>query len=91
MTEFVSLSVNLALIVCVLLIAPCVHRLWVGPTVADRLQATDIISTLLIGIIVLLTLAQNDSLFFDISLVLAVFSFVGVIVTAKFIAEGRDY
>jgi multisubunit Na+/H+ antiporter MnhF subunit len=91
MTEFVSFSVNLALIVCVLLIAPCVYRLYVGPTVADRLQATDIISTLLIGIIVLLTLAQNESLLFDVSLVLAVFSFVGTLVTARFIAEGRDY
>jgi len=91
MTDFVSFSVNLALVICVLLIAPCVHRLYVGPTVADRLQATDIITTLLIGIIVLLTLARNDSHFFDISLVLAVFSFVGTLVTARFIAEGRDY
>lgn len=91
MTEFVIINVNIALIVCVLLIAPCVYRLYVGPTVVDRLQATDTITMLLIGIIVLLTLARNDSHFFDVSLVLAVFGFVSTLVTARFIAEGRDY
>jgi multicomponent Na+:H+ antiporter subunit F len=89
-TDFINLSTNTALIVCMLLIAPCAYRFFAGPTVVDRLLAVDTIGTLLIGIIVLLTLVRNDSLFFDVSIALAVFAFVGTLAAARYIAEGRD-
>jgi multicomponent Na+:H+ antiporter subunit F len=89
-TDFINLNINAALFVCVLFILPCAYRVFAGPTVVDRLLAVDTIGTLLIGIVVLLTLVRNESLFFDVSIALTVFSFVGTLTAARYIAEGRD-
>lgn len=91
MTEFVSFSINAALVICVLLIVPCAYRVFVGPTIADRLLGIDAISNLLIGIIVLLALQQQQSLFFDVSILLAAVAFIGTLAATRFISEGRDF
>ena len=90
MSDYIVWSLNAALVICALLLAVCTVRMYLGPTIVDRLQAIDTITTLLIGIIVLLTLRQNHSLFFDAALALAAFAFVGTLAAARAIAEGRS-
>src|SRR5690606_35862693 len=54
MNPLFQLSIQAALLILVALIFPCVYRVWIGPSPADRLQAIDTITTLLIGIIIVL-------------------------------------
>ncbi len=91
MTAFVQLGIQAALLVLVILILPCAYRAWVGPTVPDRLQAIDAITTLLIGIIVVLALLRNTAMFIDVAIALAAFSFIGTIALARYISEGRAF
>ncbi len=91
MSEVAVIAVHGALIVLVLLIVPCIYRLGIGPTAADRLQVTDTITTLLIGIIVVLALIRNDGMFVDIAIALAAFGFIGTLALARYIGEKRIF
>lgn len=68
--------------------AVCVWRAIVGPTPADRLQAIDTITNVLIGVIVILTLTANNPFFLYIAIGLGSFSFIATIAIARYISEG---
>jgi multisubunit Na+/H+ antiporter MnhF subunit len=81
--------VQIAVIAMILLLMPCAWRAFRGPSPADRLQALDTITTLLIGIIVLLAVVQGSSFVIDVALALAAFSFVATLAIARYLSEGR--
>lgn len=82
---------EVGLVFLVLLLIPCVYRVLVGPSAADRLQAVDTITTLLIGIIVMLTIIQQSTWILDIGIALAAFSFIAALALARYLAEGRVF
>lgn len=89
MSEIVMLILQFALLGLILLIVPCVHRMVIGPSAADRLQAIDTITTLLIGIIMVLAALRQEIMFVDIGIALAALSFIGTLALARYISEGR--
>lgn len=91
MSELLQGAAQFALIVMIILLLPTTYRVWVGPTPADRLQAVDTLTTLLIGIIVLLGIAQGSTLVIDVGIALAAFSFVGAIAIARYLYEGKVF
>jgi multisubunit Na+/H+ antiporter MnhF subunit len=91
MSEVFQLGVQGALIVLVVLIMPCAYRVWIGPSVADRLQAIDTITTLLIGIIIVLAILRNTMMFIDVAIAIAAFGFIGTIALARYISEGKAF
>ncbi len=91
MSSLVQVGIQGALLVLVVLILPCAYRAWVGPTAPDRLQAIDAITTLLIGIIIVLAVLRNTVMFIDVAIALAAFAFIGTIALARYIAEGRVF
>jgi multicomponent Na+:H+ antiporter subunit F len=80
-----------SLAIMILLLLPCLYRVVVGPTPADRLQAMETLTTLLIGIVILLALIQRSVLILDIGVALAAFSFIATLALARYIAEGRMF
>jgi multicomponent Na+:H+ antiporter subunit F len=91
MTEFTQIVLQILLVIMVLLLLPCIHRAFIGPSPADRLQAFDAITTLLIGIFLLQDLVQGSSFMIDISMALAAFSLVATIALARYLSEGRVF
>jgi multisubunit Na+/H+ antiporter MnhF subunit len=90
MSAVVQLGIQAALVVLVVLMVPCAYRAWIGPSAADRLQAIDAITTLLIGIIIVLALLRDTAMFIDVALAIAAFAFIGTIALARYISEGRE-
>lgn len=86
-----SLLPQIGLALMVILLLPCAYRVFTGPTAADRLQAVDTITTLLIGIIVLLALVQQASWLVDIGIALAAFGFIATLAISRYLAEGRVF
>ena len=84
-------AIQLILLALVSLLIPASYRVIVGPTLPDRLQAVDLITTLLIGIIVMLALVEGTEVFVDMAIALAAFAFVGTISIARYISEGRAF
>lgn len=87
----VEFSLQLALVMLTLFVIPCAHRVWVGPTAADRLQAVDTITTLLIGIIIVLALTKDIPMFIDVAVAIAAFAFISTVALARYISEGKAF
>ncbi|MDE2818959.1 MAG: monovalent cation/H+ antiporter complex subunit F [Chloroflexota bacterium] len=90
-SEFAQAAIKLVLLALVSLLIPASYRVIVGKTLPDRLQAVDLITTLLIGIIVMLALVEGTQVFVDMAIALAAFAFVGTISIARYISEGRGF
>lgn len=91
MTGLLQFGVQAALVVLVVLLIPCVYRIWIGPSPADRLQAIDAVTTLLIGIIIVLALLRETAMFVDVAIALAAFGFIGTLALARYISEGKVF
>jgi len=82
---------NGVLFVMVASLIPASYRLVVGPRIADRMIAIDLITTILIGIMVLLALIEAQSLLVDVALALSALSFVATLGIARFVGQGRVF
>ncbi|MFN8375049.1 MAG: monovalent cation/H+ antiporter complex subunit F [Anaerolineae bacterium] len=91
MSPLTVLSLQAALVLLIAMLLPCAYRAAVGPSAADRLQAIDTITTLLIGIIILLAIVQQEWMYVDVALALAALGFIGTLALARYIAEGKVF
>lgn len=66
-----------------------INRLRVGPSLADRVVALDLFSTILLTASVVASFYLNNPIYSDAALILGLVSFVGSVVFARFI-EGQS-
>ena len=64
-------------------------RVVMGPTVADRIVAIDILGILIIGVCAILAISLDRSFYIDIGIAWGLQSFIGSLALAKFM-EGRS-
>ena len=62
-------------------------RLLRGPSLPDCVVALDLMTTLALGIIALLTIYSGKSVFLDVAIVLALISFLGTVAFARYIEQ----
>ncbi len=91
MDEIIGFVTNTALVILVIALIPATYRLWTGPSAMERLQALDVTTTVLVGVIVALGIVLENSFIIDIGIALAAFSFVSTLAIARFISEGRFF
>lgn len=85
-TEILILALILGLLVCC---AMCLYRIANGPTAADRMVAIDILGTVVVGFVAILTAITGKVYLLDVALVWALVSFVGTLALAKYLAGKR--
>lgn len=73
------------LIVLAIMLFLCLLRACLGPTVADRLVAVNMMGTMVIVTIAILAIMKDESYLVDISMIYAMISFLAVIVLSKVI------
>ena len=71
------------LIVLCLLLFFCLFKAFKGPTVADRLVSVNMMGTMVMVIIGVLTIMMNEGYLADIALIYAMLSFLAVILLTK--------
>lgn len=91
MTETLTLIVNFSLIVMMVLLPIAFISVARGESNADRLLGVEMITTLLVGITILLALVEGTDTTIDIGIGLAALSFAGTISFARYISEGRVF
>jgi multicomponent Na+:H+ antiporter subunit F len=91
MHPLVNFGVQLALFVLVILLVLSSYRVWRGPSPADRLQAIDAATNLLIGIIITLALVQGTPFLIDVGIALAALGFAGTLAIARYLSEGKVF
>jgi multicomponent Na+:H+ antiporter subunit F len=67
-----------------------INRLRLGPTLADRVVALDLFSTLILSAIVVASLYLSDSLYSDAALILGIVSFMGTVIFARLIEDQEN-
>ena len=80
-----------ALIIYVALIAVALLRVWRGGKIVDRLIGVALVTTLTLGVLVILALINRDSIFIDVALGLAALGFISTIALAKYIADEQMF
>ncbi len=91
MVELLREVATVAIALHVGMLAAAVWRIWRGETVADRLVGVDLITTLLISILILLSIIQRDSIYIDLALALAALGFISTIALAKYLADEQMF
>jgi multisubunit Na+/H+ antiporter MnhF subunit len=91
MSDFVTLAENAVLVALVLAMVPATYRIWRGPSALERVQALDLTTNILVGVIIVLGLVLDSALIIDVGIGLAAFSFVGTLAITRFISEGRFF
>ena len=72
-----------AIIVIILIMFACLLRAIRGPEIADRIVAVNMLGTLTIMVIWILSLWQNESYLLDVALIYAMISFLAVVVLTR--------
>lgn len=72
-----------ALIILAILVFACLIRSVLGPQVADRLMAVNMMGTLVLIMIAILAILLNEGFLVDICIIYAMLSFLAVIVLTK--------
>jgi multicomponent Na+:H+ antiporter subunit F len=70
------------------LILPIMYILWRGPTTADRALALEVIGTLSVLMLLVLSIIQGRAIYLDVALLLAIFSFLGTLIIARYLERG---
>lgn len=91
LTTLFTYTLYTALIIYAGLISYAVWRIWRGESSIDRLLGVDLMSTLMLGVLVLIALIEQNSIFIDVALGLAALGFIGVIALARYTANRRMF
>jgi multicomponent Na+:H+ antiporter subunit F len=82
------LSVVLTTVSCAMALA--FMRVLLGPSAADRVAAVDLLVTLAVGLMAMYAVATEQPLFLDLSLVLALLSFLSTAAFSYFIEREKQ-
>lgn len=63
----------------------CLYRIAHGPMAADRAVAIDIIGTVVVGFVAILTAVSGELYLLDVALIWALVSWVGTLALAKYL------
>ena len=74
---------HIILILLVVMLLLCLIRAVIGPRIADRLVAANMMGTMIICIIVILAVIMDEEYLADIALIYAMISFLAVVVLTK--------
>lgn len=85
MFNVIMIGVLVAMVIAIIL---CSIRVFIGPTMPDRIVALDTIGLLLIGFIGILMIVQDTVAYTEIILVVGLLAFVGSIAVALFLERG---
>ncbi|HET7323072.1 MAG TPA: monovalent cation/H+ antiporter complex subunit F [Halococcus sp.] len=86
--EFLSLAIQIGLVIASGVTLLSGYRVIRGPTTPDRVVALDAITTNVVAVAVLFSLQTDSGFFIDVSLVLAIIGFISTIVVARYVTEG---
>jgi len=88
---WLDIGLGIVLVVLVACMVGAAVRVFRGPTPIDRLQAADLVTTILTAIAALLGVVQKSPLLIDLGIAFAAFSFIGTLAVARFIREGKVF
>jgi multicomponent Na+:H+ antiporter subunit F len=84
-TSFLQLAGYIGFGTVVIAMCAALVRVVIGPSLADRVLALDLMGLLSVSLIALYAIASAQSLYLDAAIALALISFLGTVAFARFI------
>ena len=84
--EFLLPVLVFGLLICC---AMCLYRIANGPKAADRMVAIDVLGTVVVGFVAIITAVAGKVYLLDVALLWALVSFVGTLALAKYLVGKR--
>lgn len=81
--------IDIAFWVLMALMVLCFYRVIMGPTVADRVVAIDILGIIVVGICIVLSISTGKSFLIDIGIAWIILSFIGTLTMAKYLERRK--
>jgi multisubunit Na+/H+ antiporter MnhF subunit len=76
------------LVVLAFLLIPLMGRLWRGPSVGDRILALEVIGGIGTLMVSAISVTSQRTVYLDVAVLLALFSFLGTLVIARYLERG---
>jgi multisubunit Na+/H+ antiporter MnhF subunit len=90
-SNWFTLVTSVSLLFLFVAAALCLYRLVVGPAAADRAIAFDTLSSVIVGMISVLCIRFDSTIYFDAVWILTLVGFLGSSAIAKYLARGRIF
>ena len=71
--------------------AMCLYRIGRGPTAPDRMVAIDILGTVVVGFVAILTAITGKTYLLSVAIVWALISFVGTLALARYLGRSNAH
>ncbi len=84
----VNLLIYIAMGISSVAVLVALIRFVKGPERVDRIVAVDVVSTIGITLILLLSVIMKREIYIDVAIVYAILGFLGIIVVSRFIKRG---
>ncbi len=62
-------------------------RLLKGPSINDRIAAMDMIASIIMGVILVYSVLINNSMYFDVPVIISLISFIGTIAVSTYLTQ----
>ncbi|WP_192879353.1 cation:proton antiporter [Microbulbifer sp. A4B17] len=86
-SPLVTLAINIASFLLLLALVMCFLRIALGPTLADRVVALDVLNILAVAYCALLAIASGQPVYLDAAIALALVAFLVSVAFARFIEK----
>ncbi len=83
-----SIAVNVASAVVAAAVALSFVRLWIGPSLPDRVLALDTLYINTIAMLILLGMRLGTDIYFESAMLIAIIGFVGTVAMCKYLLRG---
>jgi multicomponent Na+:H+ antiporter subunit F len=64
-------------------------RLFLGPSLPDRIVALELLATILMGVSAIYAIAAGQPVFIDVAIALSLVAFMGAVAFVRFLSPGR--
>jgi len=91
MKEIINIITWAVLAAHLLMALAAVWYVWRGKNSIIRLSALDLTSTLTLGVLVLVSILEENSIYMDTAIALAALSYLSTVVLAKFISDQKVF
>jgi multicomponent K+:H+ antiporter subunit F len=81
-------AITIAIATISLALALALWRLWRGPSAPDRVMALDKLYINVAALLILLGIAFNSDLYFEVALLIALIGFIGTVAICKYLTRG---
>ena len=84
-----ALVTSIAMVIATAALFLAVYRLFVGPTIMDRVASLDAIGNSVVVLLAIYAFSQQSQFLIDIAILLALISFIGTLALSKYIDKGE--